>query len=172
MSGGSETPEVVAGESRLLPAHSTLRTLLEAFPDGAWTLSADQDVVRLPPDRLLDFGKAAREAGFEMLVDVTAVDWLAGSPRFDVVINLLSMQHALRLRVIVETDEEVPSLVSVWPGANYAEREVYDMFGIVFNGHPDLTRILMPDDWEGFPLRKDFAVGAVPVQFKASHRVT
>jgi NADH:ubiquinone oxidoreductase subunit C len=85
------------------------------------------------------------------------------------------MQHQLRLRMITTAgriDPRVASLVPIWPGANFAEREAYDMFGVTFEGHPDLTRILMPDEWEGHPLRKDFGVGSVPVQFKESHQVT
>jgi NADH-quinone oxidoreductase subunit C len=95
--------------------------------------------------------------------------------RFEVVANLLSMQHRLRLRMITTAPREessVASLVPIWPGVNFAEREAYDMFGVIFEGHPDLTRILMPDEWEGHPLRKDFGVGSVPVQFKESHQVS
>jgi NADH/F420H2 dehydrogenase subunit C len=153
---------------------TTAQALLNGFEGAEWQESAGQEVVRLPSDRLLAFGAAAREAGFELLSDVTAVDWLDREPRFDVVVNLLSLQHRVRLRIIVGAsgqEPKVPSLVSVWPGANYAEREVYDMFGISFEDHPDLTRILMPDDWDGYPLRKDFATGSVPVQFKGSHKV-
>jgi NADH-quinone oxidoreductase subunit C len=153
---------------------TTAQALLNGFEGAEWQESAGQEVVRLPSDRLLAFGAAAREAGFELLSDVTAVDWLDREPRFDVVVNLLSLQHRVRLRIIVGAsgqEPKVPSLVSVWPGANYAEREVYDMFGIRFEDHPDLTRILMPDDWDGYPLRKDFATGSVPVQFKGSHKV-
>jgi NADH-quinone oxidoreductase subunit C len=150
--------------------------LRERFAEAEWIDSHGQEVVRLGRDQLLDFVTAAKEGGFEVLADVTAVDWYrTRTPRFDVVINLLSMQHQRRLRVLVgvpDGDPVVPSLVPIWPGANFGEREVYDMFGITFDGHPDLTRILMPDDWEGFPLRKDFEVGAVPVQFKASHQVS
>jgi NADH-quinone oxidoreductase subunit C len=168
--------KVAEAEARLLPAEPVLRGLIEPFANAEWSISQGQDVVRLPREELRTFAEAAHEAGFEMLADVTAVDWLDRREfRFDVVVNLVSMQHLLRLRVLVGTpadDPSVPSLVPVWPGANFPEREVYDLFGIEFADHPDLTRILMPDDWEGYPLRKDFEVGAVPVQFKAAHKVT
>lgn len=166
-----ETP---ANEPRPLPEHPVLRQVLERFEQVGWETSHDQDVVTVEPSDLLDLAGALKQAGFEMLSDLTAVDWFRRRPvRFEVVVNLLSMQHRLRLRLLVPVGGDqpaVPSLCGVWPGANYPEREVYDMFGIVFDGHPDLTRILMPDDWEGHPLRKDEGVGSVPVQFKASHR--
>jgi NADH-quinone oxidoreductase subunit C len=154
---------------------TTSQDVLGSFEGAEWTESAGEEVVRVPAEKLREFAQVAREAGFELLSDITAVDWLSREPRFDVVVNLVSLQHRLRLRIIVGAageDPTVPSLVPVWPGANYAEREVFDMFGITFADHPDLTRILMPDDWEGFPLRKDFATGSVPVQFKGSHKVS
>jgi NADH/F420H2 dehydrogenase subunit C len=176
MSDEPEVEEPIEAPPRPFPTHDVLRTLVEAFDDAEWGLSAGQDLVRIPPEQFADFGAAAKEAGFEVCVDVTAVDWYrVRRPRFDVVANLLSHQHVLRLRMLaaVEADEpSIPSLTPIWPGANFTERETYDMFGIIFEGHPDLTRILMPDDWVGFPLRKDFAVGSVPVQFKESHKVT
>ena len=175
MSDETET-EAEAPEPRPLPENNVLRSIVEMFDDCEWMLSAGQDVVRVPAERFAEFGLAAREAGFEVCADVTAVDWFRNRRvRFDVVANLLSHSHLLRLRVIagVGGDEpSVPSLTPIWPGAGFAEREVYDMFGIIFEGHPDLTRILMPDDWVGFPLRKDFSVGSVPVQFKDSNKVT
>jgi NADH-quinone oxidoreductase subunit C len=175
-----QTPdEAEVGEEqarRPLPENPVLNELIEAFETAEWSTSHGQDVVRLPREELRMFAEAAHNAGFEMLADVTAVDWLdRREQRFDVVVNLVSMQHLLRLRVLVgapAADPSVPSLVPIWPGANFPEREVYDLFGIEFADHPDLTRILMPDDWEGYPLRKDFEVGAVPVQFKAAHKVT
>jgi NADH-quinone oxidoreductase subunit C len=123
--------------------------------------------------------EACHEGGYEILADLSAVDYLTHPGRrlpasvvpgrFEVVVNLLSMsrQRRLRLRVQVpESDATVPSLFDVYPGSEAMEREAYDLFGVVFIGHPDLTRILMPEDWEGHPLRKDYGVGRVPVQFK------
>ncbi|HJS72408.1 MAG TPA: NADH-quinone oxidoreductase subunit C [Acidimicrobiia bacterium] len=153
-----------------------LEDLAAAFESVTWEDSHGQDVARVPLEQWGEFARAAREAGFEFCSDVTAVDWLRHRPeRFEVVANLLSMSHKTRLRMTTTVGREEPSVESltpIWPGAGFAEREVFDMFGIVFEGHPDLTRILMPDDWEGHPLRKDFGVGSVPVQFKASHQVS
>ncbi len=149
--------------------------LLEAVPESERDVSAGDDVIRVPPSSLADLAAAARSSGFEMCADITAVDYQGiRRTRFELVVNLLSLSHNRRLRILVavpEDDPLVPSLVPVYPGANFLEREVYDMFGISFTGHPDMTRILMPDDWEGHPLRRDFGVGAVPVQFKEAHRV-
>jgi len=115
--------------------------------------------------------EAARAGGFETFIDLCAVDHLAREPRFDVVVNLLSTQYTRRLLIKVGVPNEDPSLPSismVYPGANFYERETWDMFGIVFDGHPDLTRLLMPDEWDGHPLRKDYRIGSVPVEFKAT----
>jgi len=114
---------------------------------------------------------AALDAGYETFTDLCAVDHLAREPRFDVVVNLLSQQYGERLRIKVGLSNEDPSLASIttiYAGADFYERETWDLFGIVFDGHPDLSRLLMPDEWEGHPLRKDFQVGAIPVEFKAT----
>jgi NADH-quinone oxidoreductase subunit C len=152
-----------------------LDDLASAFADVVWEDSHGQDVARVPVESWVEFAQAAKTAGFEVCVDVTAVDWLRQRPqRYEVVANLLSMAHRTRLRMIAAVGRDEPSIGSLtplWPGAGFGEREVYDMFGITFDAHPDLTRILMPDDWEGHPLRKDFGVGSVPVQFKAAHEV-
>ena len=153
-----------------------LENLAESFENVSWEDSHGQDVAHVSADDWYRFAEAALDAGFEVCADVTAVDWMRQRPdRFEVVAILLSMQHATRLRMSTTLPREEPavaSLTPLWPGASFAEREVYDMFGITFEGHPDLTRILMPDDWEGHPLRKDFGVGSVPVQFKESHQVS
>jgi NADH-quinone oxidoreductase subunit C len=117
--------------------------------------------------------------GYEMCADLCAVDYLSHpgrwlpegvvGERFEVVVNLLSLSMRRRVRVRVqvpEGDPRLPTIFDLYPGSEAMEREAYDMVGIVFTGHPDLTRILMPEDWEGHPLRKDYGVGRVPVQFK------
>ena len=101
----------------------------------------------------------APAAAFDLLSDVTATDWPPRAEgRFDVVYCLYSTRHRHRVRVKVKVGDQQPlaSVTSVWPGANWLEREVYDMFGVNFTGHPDRRRILMPDDWQGFPQRKDY----------------
>lgn len=117
---------------------------------------------------------------FVMCSDLTAVDYLSFpgrslpdgivGERFEVVVNLLSVERRERIRVRVqvpEADASLPTLFDMYPGTEAMEREVYDMFGITFTDHPDLTRILMPEDWEGHPLRKDYDQGRIPVQFSA-----
>jgi len=169
------TPDAIRLENDEIVLPPILQELAGTFESVGWEKSHDQDVARVPAEDWAAFAQAAKDAGFEVCSDVTAVDWMRQRPdRYEVVANLLSMSHVVRLRMITTVgrdDPTVSSITPIWPGAGFAEREVYDMFGIVFEGHPDLTRILMPDDWEGHPLRKDFGVGSVPVQFKASHRV-
>jgi NADH-quinone oxidoreductase subunit C len=139
------------------------------------------DVLFPPADEYLRVVEALRDEGFDLCVDVTAVDYLTHPgrslpegvtpERYEVVVNLLSIDLGERVRVRLQVpagDPTAPSLFALYPGSETPEREVFDMFGIVFDGHPDLTRILMPEDWEGHPLRKDFAIGRIPVQFKAT----
>lgn len=141
--------------------------------------SRGQTVLHPTRESYLATVKAMADDGYTMCVDLTAVDYLevperplpdgVVAERYEVVVNLLDMTAARRARLRVQVpadDPEVVSLFEVHPGTEAMEREVYDMFGIVFTGHPDLTRILMPEDWVGHPLRKDYAVGAIPVQFK------
>ncbi len=143
--------------------------------------SQSHDVLHPHRDDWLTSATAAFNDGFDQLVDLTAVDYLnygadRGLPagvapeRFEVVAGLLchSRRERLRLRVQVPADDpSVSTLFDLWPGSENLEREVFDMFGIAFDGHPDLSRILMPEDWVGHPLRKDYDVGRIPVQFKA-----
>ena len=137
--------------------------------------SLGQTVVRVSRELLVAAVTAARDAGFTMFIDLCAVDYLTRDPRFEVVVGLLSLDPPERIRLLVGVpgdDASVPSITGVFAGADFYEREAFDLFGIDFAGHPDLTRILLPDDWQGHPLRKDTPVGSVPVQFKEANRAT
>lgn len=130
-------------------------------------ISLGHVVIRLPREQPLDFFKILkldRDLAFNMLIDVTVVDWLdQHENRFEVVYHLLSFPKGYRLRVKVELPEskpEIDSIVSLWSGANFMEREAFDMYGVIFKGHPNLRRILMYDEFKGYPLRKDYPVQA------------
>jgi NADH-quinone oxidoreductase subunit C len=145
------------------------------------TRSRGQEVLHPSRESYIETVAALKDDGFALCADITAVDYLQRPPRdlpagvaperFEVVVNLVSLDPPRRVRVRVqvpEADPRVPTLWDLYPGADFYEREVYDLMGIRFDGHPDPTRILMPEDWEGHPLRKDYPVGHVPVQFKAA----
>ena len=143
---------------------------------------SDQDVLHVARDAYLDTVKRLVDDGYTMCIDLTGVDYLElpgrslpdgiVAERFEVVVNLLDMRERRRIRLRVqvpEADAVLPTLFDLYPGTEAMEREVFDMFGVEFSDHPDLTRILMPEDWIGHPLRKDFDVGRIPVQFKEAN---
>lgn len=144
--------------------------------------SCGQEVVHPTRDQYLELVKALADDGYTICVDLCGIDYLqhmdrplpegVTPERFEVVVNLLDIGNRRRTRVRVqvpESDPVVSSLFDLHPGTEAPERETYDMFGIEFTDHPDLTRILMPEDWIGHPLRKDYAIGRIPVQFKEAN---
>ncbi|HWR21302.1 MAG TPA: NADH-quinone oxidoreductase subunit C [Verrucomicrobiae bacterium] len=147
----------------------TVSQLRERFPEA--TLPArsfrNETTILVRPGDIIRICRHLKEDPgllYDFLSDLTAVDRLGDHPRFEVVYHLYSLQYKwrIRLKVPVEEGEAVPSVTAVWSAANWHEREVFDMFGIGFDGHPDLRRILMPEEWEGFPLRKDYPVQSSP----------
>ena len=148
-----------------MDAASIITALQPLVPGASYDAggSVDMPTIYVPADRLVDTCRALRDTptlGFNVLVEVTAADYLPRDPRFEVVYHLLSVSNRLRLRVKVRVGlgGSVPTVCGVWRSAGWLERETWDMFGIVFDGHPDLRRLLMPEDWEGHPARKDYPV--------------
>jgi len=157
-------PAPAITELEQLKSHPALARLLERNPAGVEGAKFDREEMTIGIYRAF-LGEACSllklDFGFTFLADVTAVDWYPSEPRFEVIYHLLSMQHKERLRLKVKLggdDAHVESITGIWPSANFFEREVYDLFGVRFAGHPNLRRIMMPEDWEGHPLRKDYPV--------------
>jgi len=156
-----------------MDASALIARLGDLVPDVTLTAGteSDQPTIHVPAAQLVTVMRALRDTPdleFAFLADVTAVDWWPNDPRFEMVYHLASFARAYRIRVkvrIPESAASLPTLKEMWPSADWLEREVWDLFGIVFEGHGDLRRLLMPDDWQGHPLRKDY-----PVQVKVPVR--
>lgn len=156
----------VAGKQAVLekmPEHPAIKALLAWKPDALTDARFDFDELTLTIAATEIRGACAtvQAAGYNFFEDMTAVDWFPQAPRFQLSYHILShaLKERIRLRALVEeADSSIESIVPVWPGANFFEREVFDLFGIRFAGHPDLRRIMLPDEWEGHPLRKDYPV--------------
>ena len=143
--------------------HPAVQAIL-AWKPGALTdakFDRGELTLTIASDEICPAANAVQAAGYNFLEDLTAVDWFPSSPRFQVSYHILSHSFKEYIRLCVSLDDDDPtveSMTSVWPGANYYEREVFDLFGIRFEGHPNLRRIMLPDEWEGYPLRKDYPV--------------
>ena len=146
-----------------LPDHPAIKAIVSWNADALTDAKFDFNELTLTvqPEQIRAACFAMQEAGYNFFEDLTAVDWFPAAPRFQVSYHLLSfaMKDRIRLRVMLDdADPAVESITQVWAGANYYEREAFDLFGIRFEEHPNLRRIMMPDDWVGHPLRKDYPV--------------
>jgi NADH-quinone oxidoreductase subunit C len=150
--------ELIAQDLRDADAEAVLDTVY--FREQAQIVAAPAAIRKVLDD--------LRGRGYSFLASVHGVDYYPDEPRLGVIYELLDMENVDRISVKVRVSIEEPhvdSVVDMWPGANFPEREVYDMFGVVFDGHPDLRRILMPEDYEGHPQRRDFPIGGEPIHF-------
>jgi NADH-quinone oxidoreductase subunit C len=161
----SQLPNTLTGKAAVLeglPEHPAVKAILAWNPEALADAKFDRGELSLTivPTGIRAAAAALQAAGYNFLEDVTAVDWYPSSPRFQISYEILShgFKERIRLRVMVDETTAVDSITPVWPSANFYEREVFDLFGIRFEGHPNLRRIMMPDDWQGHPLRKDYPV--------------
>jgi NADH-quinone oxidoreductase subunit C len=146
-----------------LADHPAVKALREWKAEALTDAKFDRGELTLTvqPGEIVPACSALRNAGYNFFEDMTAVDWFPATPRFQLSYALLSHRFKERIRLSARLEEDEPSvesITSIWAGANYFEREVFDLFGIRFEGHPNLRRIMMPDDWQGHPLRKDYPV--------------
>src|ERR1700694_4922925 len=145
------------------PENAAVKAALTALQDIATDARFDRAelTITVPRESIIAAAQAVQAAGYNFLEDVTAVDWYPSEPRFQITYHILSHSFKARLRLIVRLDGlevSVDSIPPVWPSANFYEREVFDLFGVHFGGHPNLRRIMMPEDWQGHTLRKDYPV--------------
>jgi NADH-quinone oxidoreductase subunit C len=143
--------------------NAAIAALRDGAPDAVTAAKFDRDELTLTIVResIVPAARLVRDAGFNFLEDVTCVDLAPDEPRFRVVYHILSHSMKQRVRLVVladSVDPVVDSITAVWPSANFYEREIFDLFGVRFGGHPDLRRIMMPEEWEGHPMRKDYPV--------------
>ena len=141
------------------PENAAVKALADLATDAKFDRS--ELTITVARESIMAACQAVQQAGYTFLEDVTAVDWYPSEPRFQITYHILSMSLKQRIRIIVRLDSDsasLDSITSVWPSANFYEREVFDLFGVHFGGHPNLKRIMMPEDWQGNPLRKDYPV--------------
>jgi len=156
------TPEALFGLDAVRAAkagHPAIDALGPLLTDAKW--DRNELTLTVAPENIVAACTAVKSAGYTFFEDVTCVDWAPAEPRFQMTYHVLSHKLKERLRLIARLNGENPvidSITSIAPAANFAEREVFDLFGVRFNGHPRLTRIMMPDNWNGHPLRKDYPV--------------
>jgi NADH-quinone oxidoreductase subunit C len=152
----------INGKQAVFEAHPE-NAAVKALTDLATDAKYDRNelTITVARESIIAACEAVKQAGYNFLEDVTAVDWYPSEPRFQIVYHVLSMSRKERLRLIVLLDGDsasLDSIIPVWPSANFYEREIFDLFGVHFGGHPNLRRIMMPEDWKGHPLRKDYPV--------------
>jgi NADH-quinone oxidoreductase subunit C len=165
-SASAASKETLTGRTAVLKGmagHPAIKALLAWKPEALLDAKFDRGELTLTiaPQEIRAAAATVQAAGYNFFEDLTAVDWFPASPRFQLSYQILShfVKESIRLRVLVDDARPtVESITSIWPGANFYEREVFDLFGVHFEGHPNLRRILMPDDWQGHPMRKDYPV--------------
>ena len=142
-----------------LPDNPALKALEDLATDAKYDRA--ELTITVAREKIITACQALKAAGYTFLEDLTAVDWYPSEPRFQITYHILSFTLKARVRIVTRLDSadaSIDSITGVWPAANFYEREVFDLFGVHFGGHPRLTRIMMPDDWQGHPLRKDYPV--------------
>jgi NADH-quinone oxidoreductase subunit C len=152
----------ITGKQAVFVAHPE-NAAVKALADLATDAKFDRNelTITVARENIIAACEAVKQNGYNFLEDVTAVDWYPSEPRFHIVYHILSISLKERLRLVVRLDSDsasLDSITTVWPAANFYEREIFDLFGVHFGNHPNLRRIMMPEDWNGHPLRKDYPV--------------